>query len=242
MIAKFNFKTTKTLGGFVLGFLAVVGSARATPTLILSDSATGASVIIIDEGAGDADIGEAGVVGFNGTVGVWTVNTSTGLVYGTNQSPSLDLSSINKSTAASTLTIQFSADGFGPSAGYVDVAIGGTLAKKGTAGDSALSFTTYWKPIDALFTGAVLTNFTFANATNSLLGFSGNQSMSFDGAASYSLTEVVRITHGSGIRNSSFDAAIEVTDVPSVPDQSMTGLLLGLGLAGLAAGRGRRRS
>lgn len=224
-----------------LGIVGLVGPAFAVPTLILTDSATGASVTVADEDAADTFQGEVGTVGFNGTVGVWTVNTSTGFVYGTTGSPALDLNSANRASMASTLTLQFSADGFGPSAGYFDVAFGGTVAKKGAAGNSSITLSTYWSPTNTLFSGILLTDYTYTNSASGSRGFSDNQTGSFLGASSYAITEVVVITHGAANCLSSFDAAIEVTDVPTVPDPAATSLLLGLSLLGVGLA-GRLRS
>jgi hypothetical protein len=232
--------TPSFLALIVFGIVATVGPAYAIPTLVLTDSTTGNSVTVVDEGAEDTFQGEVGAVGFNGTVGVWNVYTSSAYVMGSSESPWLNMNSTVRSSQASSLTVAFSADGFGPSAGVLDVAVSGNLARKGTAGNSTISFTTLWSPSDVLFAGGLLANFGTANSTTSSLAVSDNQTLSFAGAVTYSLTEIIVISHGAGSRQSNFDAAIEVTDVPSVPDHAATPLLLGLGLLSLGlAGRAK---
>jgi len=77
--------------------------AAAVATLYLSDGINPA-VTIVDGGLGDMNPA-AGVVTFIGSIGVWTVNVSTGI--SNSPFPHMDLSSVDMSTGAGTLNIKF---------------------------------------------------------------------------------------------------------------------------------------
>src|SRR5262245_62065830 len=106
-----------------VALLGLTASAHAVPTLSLWDGANLKTVS--DNGADDADA-NAGSVVFVGSLGgasSWIINVSAGLTYpviGSLANPEMHLSSVNVSIAPGTLTITFTADGFGPSAGTSD--------------------------------------------------------------------------------------------------------------------------
>jgi len=99
------------------GTLAVTGSLFAVPTLRLSDGAT--TRIICDQNAcGFATDSDAsvipGIVSFNGSVGTFSTNVSTGItkpISGTASEPILDLDSVNAS-GVGTLTVTFTETDF----------------------------------------------------------------------------------------------------------------------------------
>ena len=191
--------------------LALAGRVSAVPTLMISDGTT--TYTIADGAVGDAN-GSTDAVTFIGTVGVWTVNVTTGIVSGTNQLPTLDLNSVDMSSGAGTLYIYFSADGFGPSSGGVTASVGGT-----TSGTT--SFKTAYSASDLLFRGSLLTGQTFTGPA-----FSGTAGSAIAVEGLYSLTELAVITHtGSG--TTSFDMTV------SVPDSGTTVMLLGAALTAL---------
>ncbi|HWR17290.1 MAG TPA: PEP-CTERM sorting domain-containing protein [Terriglobales bacterium] len=154
-------------------------------------------------------------VTLNGSLGVWTVNVSTGLIVST-VPPEIDLNSVNLSSGAGTILIGWTVTGFTGSGGNAHSAIGGTTG-------GTVEYQAYYDNSDTAFgyantIGALLTFNTtpFAGATNGMIA----------GDGSYSLTQLVQITHaGAGV--TSYDAHL------SIPEPaSMT--ILGAGMIGLA--------
>jgi len=156
-------------------------------------------------------------------LGVFNINTTSGFTkpaVGSAAAPEIDISSFNNATAAGTLTITFSEDGFTGFPGTVVADFGGTQ-------------------MNGNITNTVLQNGMLVTTIGPLSahGFSGSAIGNLTGGVPYSLTQsvVMNFTRAS---NKSFDAHVGV----AVPDGGMTVTLLGLGLAGLAGvGRLRQR-
>ncbi len=188
--------------------------SSAVPSITLFDVASSTSVTVVDGGLGDANAA-AGAVTFIGSLGVWTVNVSTGLtkpILGSSTSPSMDLNSIDNSSAAGTLIITFTDTGFNtPAGGSAYATIGGTLG--GPAG-SSITYKTFQNT-------NLLTSIS-ANTTP----FAGVASAPTTPSANYSLSQQITIVH-TGAGNTSFDATL------TVPDGGMTAALLGMGLLGV---------
>src|SRR6266550_5698456 len=115
-----------------IGAVAVLGllpqPARAIPTLTLSDGIAADTKTIVDNGVGDLNPA-AGIVTFVGSLGVFNINTTSGFTkpaVGSAAAPEIDISSFNNATAAGTLTITFSEDGFTGFPGTVVADFGGT--------------------------------------------------------------------------------------------------------------------
>jgi len=195
----------------------LVPLARALPELQIFDGTT--TITVVDNLAGDAS-SAAGRIVWVGTIGNWTLNTDVGTTFpaiGNLTNPQLDLSfNAVSNGSGGTLSIMFSADGFGPSAGTAVASIGGTTS------------------------GTVVYD-TFGGASNTLFDLSpllaaqGPFTGAFSGAVSggsvnnvgpYALTQQIVITHsGSGITTG--DGLL------TVPDSGTSLLLLGAGLTGL---------
>lgn len=203
-------------------------TANAAPMIRLSDGTN--TVTVADNDGTDANT-MAGAVTFIGSVGAFNINVSTGLskpASGTALIPDIDLNSVNSSTGAGTLTIEFTDTDFQASGARQFVSqIGGT-----TDGTN-LSAQLYLDAANNAFAqSTLLTNMAFTGSP-----FAGTDTGAFDfgaGPVSYSLTKVVSFTHTRAGDDTSFDFETEIP-VPA------TLAFLGMGLAGLGVAARRRR-
>ncbi len=204
--------------GLALVAMVVLGTgATATPlTLSLNDGSN--SVTVQDGGVNDSNPA-AGVVTWIGSIGVWTVNVTTGLGYpalGNLSWPHLDLNSVNISSQAGTLTMLLTQGGFtSPPPPAFLYSIGGTTQGNVTAYACA--------------------GMALGDCEDVQLGpfsptsFSGDAGFQlFDPGEDYSVGIKVILNHGqAGV--SSFDA--QVNSVPEPGTYALIGAgLLGLGL------------
>lgn len=191
--------------------------ARAVPQLRISDGLT--TITISDGGAGDSQAVPGQVV-WVGSVGNWTLNVHTGTTYpvlGSLTNPVLDLSFNAISNAnGGTLTVSFSADGFGPTAGNAVASTGGTT--QGT-----VLYNTYGGTNNTLFSTS---NLLTSQGPFVAPAFSGTTSGgNVNNVGPYSLTQVITITHAAGVsRITTGDSIL------TVPESGTSILLLGTGL------------
>lgn len=204
--------------------LAAVPPAHAVPMLRISD---GTNTVTIADGSGIDSNSLTGAVTYSGAVGNFMLNVSTGVstpILGSQTWPHLDLSSVDISgTTGGTLTILFSDNSFGASAGGVMASIGGT--SYGT-----VSYSTYYDASNTLLaTSSLMTS-------QGLLGgvFSGTSYSELALNYPYSLTQQLVIAH-SGYGATSFNAELKV------PDGGSTVALLGAVLVGLEGFRRKLR-
>lgn len=192
--------------GAVGCLLALAPKASADMELTLTSGATTISV---------NDSGHPGVVVFDGSVGNWDLNVTTGVASGSD--PIIELNSVDyilgSGTGANALSISLSADNLsGPVSGF-NAAIGGTLA-----GGTSLTYQAYVDSSNSLN--------GMATEIGSMLSFGpfGSGGGAFSGATSggsvnsslYSATEVVDLSgsgSGPGLGSgSSFDASISAPE------------------------------
>lgn len=226
-------KSSKFLLVAIIGFLVFACAGQSayagTLTLQLIDLGTGANTTVVD-------LGGTGMVTFNGVVGNFNVNVTTGLskpLLGSGNVAKMDLSSVDVSTTSSTdtLRILLSDQNFDPNSdgGFFTANVGGTLA----SGSSAV-FKAWVSGTNALFSkaGPVLTLGTF-NTTS----FSGSNSTFVIPTVLYSMTLQADLTNPAGARLSdSFDFSVTAP----TPEPG-TLALLGAGLVLLGVGARRRQ-
>jgi hypothetical protein len=193
--------------------------ANAVATLRLTSGST--TVTLADGAPGD------GVVVFNGFVGGWSLNITTGLTYpafGSPDKPYMGLESINVlSSDGNPLTIEFSQEGF-TGFGGMEATIGGTSTLP-------VTYSTYY--------GTAL--FDESNLLTSMSFMPGAFSGTVNGVVpelpgSYSLTEKVVLNGSRSPQVASIDALLR-----SVPEGGSTVLMLGASLLGLVGFASLRR-
>jgi hypothetical protein len=218
----------------LLAMLVSIGApaAYATAELKITD---GTNTIDIKDGdatgtcsgavTGCADAnGATNVVTFLGTIGTWTLNVSTGSSHGASAGTNLDLNTTNSTTAASTLTILFSDNGFPDGGGSFTV--GGTF--QAPAG-SSVAFSE--------FEGAALFDTAAADQLGTTLTFTNSPFAGTNGGPGTggALTEQAVLTM-TGEGSTSFDAALS-----PVPEPASVALLGGVLLATVSAIRRKAR-
>ncbi|MGB0629911.1 MAG: hypothetical protein ACPGRZ_04390 [Alphaproteobacteria bacterium] len=211
-------------------------SSHAAPQLRLSDGIN--TVTVTDGGAGDASA-LAGVVIFQGSVGDFLVNVTTGItkpVLGTPADPVLDLNSIDVTgTAGGVLTVEFTETDFFSGGALVNFVtqIGGVTADTVQFEHFASTTNTGFATDVSVFdSGNVSGVIAYADTTQTAL------------TGLYSLTTVATVTHASGGQNSSFNSVLEsgfgpTTDIPE-PALAPSLLIGGMVLAGRLIGRRRK--
>jgi len=201
-------------------------SADAAFIMNLEDLDTNTSVQIIDNGVGDTNT-TLGLISFIGAVGSsFGVNVTTGIskpLIGDSQFASLDLSSVNVTTAlAGSLQISLTDTGFGFGSSSIDQILltniisgvtDGTITSQGY-----LDFGNNEFGIGGPTTGLI------TNGPGAFSGSSGINISSPFSSSPFSLTEIITITHSAAGQITSFDKELTA----SVPEPD-TLLLIGLG-------------
>lgn len=220
--------------------ISTANIAQASFVMTLDDLSTAGVDVIISDGLGVGGVTDSGLVTnsadgiapdglifFNGGVGSFIVNVTTGVsepVLGPGQ---MDLNSINVTGAPGSLRISLTNTGFGAAATSYATNYGGTTT-------GSVDFNFLQDSANNEFGG---TSF-FDPAAASGGAFSGSSTDGIGAGAPYSLTILADLTHAVGAGQvSSFDAHLVPVAVP-VPASVW---LLGSGLLGLV-GIARRKA
>lgn len=219
--------------------IALVGTtpARASFVLTVDDLSNPGIEVIVSDGQGVGFVTSVGatttpdggllpdVISFNGGVGSFTVNVTTGVSEGQIGTGRLDLNSVDISGAAGTLRIKLTDTGYSSAFPAYTADFGGTT-------DGTVNLDFLHDPTNVEFGGSSFFNPAAAGPG----AFSGTGGGPVAAGTPYSLTIVADITHPGGFNITSFDAL--VTPVPIPPAV----YLLGSGLIGLAGIARRRRA
>lgn len=219
-------KLSKILVFIVLSLFLLTASGWATPILRLSTG--GDTIEISDNDSNDLNNLEGAVV-YNGTLGDFLVNVTTGLtkpIIGSSDLPKLDLNSVNVSGGAGTLVISWTDTDFTLPDIYP-----GFLTELGGTTDGTVEVKAYLDESNNPFGEGILLSDLGPFGSGA---FSGSDSVVIDPDEPFSLTIVATIIHTGAGQSTSFDASVSPVPEPA------TMLLVGTGLIGLA-GLGRKK-
>jgi hypothetical protein len=216
-----------------LATLAVLAApARAVPTLSIFDNNSN-SVVIDDNMAGDNN-SNAGIVGFSGAVGNWSVNIVNGFSdpilapAGVAHMNTVSTNIFSAGTVGRTLTIRFTDTDFDPYLGGFSVYTGGTIG-----GGLVLTYSAYADLGDTAFgTSTLLASlgpFTTGAYSNTLY------SAPLGATSPFSVTQEIVLVAGANGSFASYSA-----EVKPLPEPGSL-LLLGSGLTALVLRRRRRQ-
>jgi hypothetical protein len=210
---KTRFKNIAMLAAIGVAGLVLAPQANATVQITLTNGAS--TVTVIDGGAGDS-CAAVNCVTFNGALGNYIVNVSTGFSNLNGVNPFLDLNSINVAPNANAglLTIKTSQTGYTFQSPQFQLSVGGTSSLGG-----ASSFAAYGGNSNTIFdTSHQIGSLTFPSRPYSAVATGGGNTVN-----PYSLTLVATL-NGLTAGVASFDA--ELSSVPEPASMALLGAVL----------------
>jgi hypothetical protein len=212
-----------------LALVSFQAAVAATIEMRITDVTTAATVVITDDGVGDAANPLLGRISFNGGVGNWQVQTNVGTAGPLQPAGTMDLSYNVMSTSGTldVLVIEFSVRDMTP--GFP--AWIGQVNGNWSTGLGTVTYAAYEDNGNAYYAQTIPIGSVTFNTSNYGGGFSG----AAGSVPLFSLTQVLTITgNGTQFELTSGDAKLNPVPEPTAL------LLFGSGLAGIALWRRRR--
>ncbi len=217
--------------------LGVAADAHASLKLRLSDSSSSSSTTIVDGDALDSNGSTSGIITYVGTVGAFIVQVSTGSskpVIGSTTYPELAITSLDiTGPNTSTLTIELTDTGFGPSTSPT-TGFNNTI-NSASPNTQSVSYSSYIDNAN--------TEFGKDTPITSMGTASGVFNLSSYGAVTtgspYSVTMVLTLTQ-SASGYSQFDASLSAVEAPEPSTMITWAGLACLGLIGVKRNRSRQ--
>ena len=212
------------MGGFkVFAFLGLVAMltaanpnrAQAAASLTLYDGVN-PLITVVDNGPGDL-IGVTGAILLQTNVGVWNLAISTAVtkpLMGSTTDPVMDLDITAVSSAAGSLRLVFSDNGFGPATGILNAIVTGHIA---SGGPGSVTYDVYGNSANVI--GATTVHIASAGTTPFPTSASGAGPLLLP--TPFSLTQVETLV-ASGPTTINTDASFSV--VPEPTSIALTGL------------------
>lgn len=214
-----------SLVALVAAGVALVGAAGDSHAMLQLSMTSGATTINVNDTDGD------GALFFNGSIGVFFINVTTGITkptLGTASNPQMRMSSTLLNSAPGTITLSLTETNF-----TGDGSLMNFITSLGGVTDGTVTLVAYVDASNTAFgTGTQIGSLSSSGGTYG--SFSGFDVSTLGITGPYSITLVATVTMNGAYQSTSFDSTIKVPEPSSA-------LLFGVGLVGLGVMRRKRR-